>query len=663
MSSLFLPKRLVSWGISVFILIFLGQLIVFTMMDVIADLPNVALLSVAPERATTKIYDRNHYLLYSIYVDENRSNIPLTQMGQNIIGATIASEDRDFYRHDGWSMTGFARATMRILGGQNIQGGSTITQQLVKNRLLDRSKTLDRKLKELILAVAVERTYTKDQIMEMYLNNVSYGGVVYGIEQAAVTYFGKNAKNLSLAQAAYLASITSAPSIYAPFAGNLDRAINKQQEVLRQMLAQELITSQQYEVAINEELRFLPNVTQIKAPHFVMYVRDYLEKMYGEDTVAMGGLEVVTTLDLNLQQSAQIELQQQVYALKSLRVGNGAVLITNPKTGEILTMLGSINYWDDSNDGQTNVCLAQRQPGSSIKPLTYALAFLRGYSPEDKILDAPFKYVDPWSRQVYAPVNYDGEYRGMVSLRQALGSSYNIPAVKLLNELGTSNLIDLAEDMGITTWKERNRYGLSLTLGAGEVMMTDLATAYGVFANLGERVDLNPILEVRNKEAQTIYQNPCALLSDCVGRSQRVLPARIAYQVTDILKDNKARTPGFGSLSVINIAEQEVAVKTGTTNSLRDNWTVGYTTDRLVAVWVGNNDNSPMSRIASGVTGASPIWNKVMRLTLAKQDQVAHKFMVPDGIPVATASSQVRSLAESPRQSTATVSGALLSAL
>lgn len=595
---------------------------------VFEDLPTVEELTERPLAASSSIVDRNGTLLYSLYDDENRTIVPLNEISSYLIQATIAIEDQTFFTHQGFSPKGIARAIRANFQGESVQGGSTITQQLVKNRLLSNEKTYTRKLRELVLAVMVERAFPKDQILEMYLNTVAYGGSTYGIEAAAQRYFNKPANKLTLGESALIAGLPQAPSIYSPFGSNPELAKLRQQEVLRRMVEDGYITPEQAAAAEQEELVYNTDSTQILAPHFVMYVRQLLEEKYGEEMLTTGGLTVKTTLDLKLQNETQKIVSDEIQSLKRLRISNGAALVTNPKTGEILSMIGSVNYFDFANDGQVNVVLRPRQPGSSIKPLTYSLALERGMTVLSTIDDSPVSYVIPGSPP-YAPKNYDGKYHGRVTLKEALASSYNIPAVKLLAMVGINNVIDRAEAMGITTWKDRSRFGLSLTLGGGEVRMIDLATLYGVFANQGYRVDPNPILEVTTNSGEVLYRNECALDQKNCDREQ-VTDPKAAYLITNILMDNKARTPAFGPLSTLMIPNQEVAVKTGTTNSLRDNWTIGYTDNRVVAVWVGNNDNTPMSYVASGITGASPIWNKIMRTQL--DDKNPHKFTAPSGM-------------------------------
>ena len=592
------------------------------------DLPMPSDLLTKQQAVSTRIMDRHGQLLFNIYEDENRTLLPISQIPPIVKQATIAIEDQDFYHHFGFAPIGILRATLANLRGESIQGGSTITQQLVKNRLLSSERTLQRKVKELVVSLLVEGTFSKDEILEMYLNTVSYGGAAYGIEEAAQKYFGKSAQDLSLAEAALLAGLPQAPSVYSPFASNPELAKMRQWEVLRRMTEDKYISQAEADVASQEELKFKTNSIDIKAPHFVMYVKELLAEKYGEDLVEQGGLQVRTSLDLDLQEQSQAAVTEELKKLARLNVNNGAALVTNPKTGEILVMVGSKDYFDFAHDGQVNVTLRPRQPGSSIKPITYALALEKGKTVTSLIQDTPITYKVLGS-PAYSPKNYDGKYHGTVTLKQALASSYNIPAVKTLAELGINNMIDQAEEMGISTWQDRLRYGLSLTLGGGEVLMTDMAKAYGVFASGGYRTDLNPILEIKDARGEVIYQNDCyAENKNCP--STKVLDEKVAFLMSDILSSNPARSSAIGLYSVLNIKDQQVAVKTGTTNSMRDNWTIGYTSDRVVATWVGNNNNAPMSYVASGITGASPIWNKIMRLNLSEEDP--HRFASPSGL-------------------------------
>ena len=585
---------------------------------ILRDLPSVKLLAQNQPSLSTKIYDRHGELLYQIYKDENRSLIKLTDLPKHVVDSVLAAEDKNFYHHFGVDPTGILRATYKNfvnckLGFENCspEGGSTITQQLIKNTLLSPEKTLVRKLKELILAIQTEHVYSKDQILEMYLNQVGYGGTAYGIEEASRNYFGKSAKDLTLAETAMLAGLPISPTILSPFGTNPYLGKIRQQQVLENMVASGYILEDDKVKALNTPLVFHPQGISIRAPHFVMYVKDLLVKQYGESVVARGGLSVTTTLDLGIQDTLATSINEELDKLRNLHVQNGAGMVVNPQSGEILAMVGSRDFFDTQNDGQVNVVLQKRQPGSSIKPITYALALERGLSPSSTIDDSPICYRSP-AQPDYCPKNYDGRFHGTVTLRTALASSYNIPAVKLLNAYGLKDMIALAKRLGITTWEDPSRYGLSLTLGGGEITMLDLAGVYSVFANQGTKAPFKSILSVHGPTG-----------SDLAGRSQpadsavEVLSPTIAYQISSILSDSAARAPAFGTNSVLNLPGKNVAVKTGTTNSMRDNWTFGYTSDLLVATWVGNNDNTPMSAVASGITGASPIWAKTMTKLLA----------------------------------------------
>lgn len=593
------------------------------------DLPRPTQLTHSEQIVTTRILSRDGEVLFRIYEDENRTLVKLSDLPQHLIDATIAIEDQNFYYHHGFDLRGIIRAAIANSKNQTIaQGGSTITQQLVKNRLLNKEKTIKRKLRELIVSIWVEAEFTKDEILEMYLNQVPYGGSAYGVEEAAQQYFGKGAAELTLAESALLAGLPQAPSVYSPFGANPELAKNRQAEVLSRMVEDEFIDQATADLAYNDLLEFQHNVIDIKAPHFVFYIKKLLAEQYGEEVVNQGGLEVVTTLDLVVQTAAQEVVTQEIDKLARLRVSNGAALVTKPQTGEILAMIGSKDYFDFEHDGQVNVTVRPRQPGSSIKPLTYALALESGKNPSSIIDDSPITYHSAGSPP-YSPKNYDGKFHGKVTLREALASSYNVPAVKTLAEIGVSNMLDKAQELGIDTWQDRSRFGLSLTLGGGEIKMTDMAELYGTFANYGQTVELNPILEVKNYKGETLYRNTCVLDNQGCPQ-QQTLDRVVAYQISDILSDNQARTSAFGPRSVLHIPNQQVAVKTGTTNNLRDNWTIGYTTEHLVAVWVGNNDNTPMSYVASGITGASPIWNKITRLLLSQAEP--HLFPTPEGL-------------------------------
>lgn len=615
-----------------YLLIFLGFLLAIPLLVVpvwakteLDQLPDPTLLSNRDIPVSTKIYDRNGILLYQIYSGENRTLVDLNQLPKYVAEATIAIEDKNFYHHLGFDPQGIVRAAFANAAGAPTQGGSTLTQQLVKDVLLTPTKTISRKIKEVILAFWAERIYSKDQILTMYLNQVPYGGAAYGIDAAAQTYFGKSAKDLDLAQTALLAGLPSAPSVYSPFGTHPELAKERQQQVLEAMVNQNYITPAQADAAANEELKFNSQEISIKAPHFVMFVKDYLAQKYGLSAVERGGLEVTTSLDYPTYEAVAKMVADGVAAQAGLNVHNGAALVTDPATGEILAMVGSTDFFNLKNDGNVNVTLANRSPGSSIKPLNYALAFERGLiTPATVIDDTRTTFAAPGTTP-YTPQNYDNRFHGPVSARVALASSYNVPAVKVLQKNGVDNFIDFAQKLGITTWTDRSRFGLSLTLGGGEVKMTDMATAYSAFANGGNRVDLKPVLEVKDFRSNVLEDNR--------GNSNRtaVLSPQTAFLISSILSDNSARTPTFGPASPLIIPGHSVAVKTGTTEDKRDNWTIGYTPDLLAAVWVGNNDNSPMSPyLESGNTGAAAIWNPIMSYLLANKPDVG--FAVPEGI-------------------------------
>ena len=589
---------------------------------IIRDMPSPGELESRVPEVSTKIYDRNGNLLYKIYKDKNRTIIPLTQIPDSVKLATLAAEDAEFYSHPGFSLRGIFRAIVQDIKTGSVQGGSTITQQLVKNTLLSPEKTITRKIRELILSVEIETIYTKDQIFEMYLNEVSYGGTAYGIQEASESYFGKNVEDISLSEAALLAGLPKSPTTFSPFGSNPELAFERQREVLRLMVINKYISQSQASAAAAEKLHFVSRKTEIKAPHFVMYIRQLLVDKYGESVVEKGGLEVTTSLDLLIQEAAEQVVKTEVDKLDRLHVGNGAALVMNPQTGEILAMVGSKNYFDTENDGNVNVITSVRQPGSSIKVVNYAYALSNGFTPASIIDDSPITFYTPGTTP-YAPVNYDGQYRGQITLRSALAQSRNIPAVKILASYGVPKMIEEGRKMGITTWENPSDYGLSLTLGGGAVTALDLSKVYATLAGSGKRPDFMPILEVKNYKGQILEKNDPVVT--------QVIDERVAFLLTDILKDNGARAPEFGYNSYLAVKDHpEIAVKTGTSNDLRDNWTVGYNQNYLVLTWVGNNDNSPMSRVASGITGASPIWNKIMMAVLNGQPSIDWK--VPDGI-------------------------------
>lgn len=595
----------------------------YTSYQWLTALPNPQLLSRRDLQVTTKIFDRNGALLYEIYADQNRSPLTLEDIPSYVKDATIAMEDRDFYRHNGISLKGILRATWETLHNNQIQGGSTITQQLIKSALLSPEVKITRKIKEVILAFWAERIYTKNQILEMYLNQVPYGGTAWGVEAASQTYFGKSATKLNLNEAALLAGLPAAPTEYSPFGSHPEKALERQKEVLRRMTEDRYITKQQADEAVKTPLQFATPKVAIRAPHFVMYVKNILEQRYGEHLVERGGLQITTSLDINVQEKAEEILKNHIDSLASLRVGNGAALVTNPKTGEILAMVGSKNYFDLNSDGNVNVTTSLRQPGSSIKVVNYAAALENGFTAASILDDSPVAYQTPGSPS-YAPVNYDGKFHGPTPLRYALANSYNIPAVRTLAKIGIQTMIEKGKLMGITSWEDESRYGLSLTLGGGDVTMLDMAKVFGTLANAGKRVDLMPILEVSDYTGRTYEKNR-------PKNGIQAIKPETAWIMGNILSDNTARIAAFGPNSSLVLAGKTVSVKTGTTDSKRDNWTIGYTPSVVTTVWVGNNNNAPMDPyLTSGITGAAPIWHDIMtELLKSKSDEVMPK---PDSV-------------------------------
>lgn len=601
--------------LSVVIFVFLIFLIIFYLF-ILKDLPSPAGLQQDTQPQSTRIYDRNGILLYTIFADKNQTFVPLSSMPKNLQHATIAIEDKDFYKHGALDFRGIIRAAYSTVFKKQLQGGSTLTQQLVKTTLLTPDRTIQRKVKEIILSFATEIIYPKDKILEMYLNQVPYGGTSYGAETASITFFGKKVKDLTLAESAYLAGLPESPSRFSPFGTHPELAFNRQRTILNKMYEQKYITKNELDNALKEKLQFQKLSNKILAPHFVFYIKDLLVEKYGVEKVERGGLSVKTSLDLKLQDFVQQAVASEVASLKNFKVSNGAALVTNPATGEILAMVGSRDYFETTEtDGNVNVTLRPLQPGSSIKPINYAVGLIKGYTAATPFIDQAVCFPNPGS-SAYCPRNYDGRFSGVIQMREALGNSKNIPAVQMLKLNGLDAMIATASAMGISTFKNPDNYGLSLTLGGGEVYMIDMAKAFGVFANQGYRVDLHPILEITDTKNRVLekYSPPN---SPIFGK--KVIPSGVAFIISHILQDNSARSNAFGSNSLLRIGRQPISVKTGTTNDYRDNWTIGYTPDFVVVTWVGNNDHTPMGNIVSGVTGAAPIWNKIMTHLVEKK--------------------------------------------
>lgn len=577
---------------------------------------------------STVLYDRDGKTLYELYQDKNRIPIFIKDVPPYLKQATIAIEDKNFYTHEGFSTWGIIRSFLHILTTGRLSGGSTLTQQLVKNVLLTQERTLTRKIKEVVLAVAIEKRFTKDEILEMYLNESPYGGTFWGAQAAAKGYFDKDVKDLTLVESAIMAGLPQRPSYYNPLSGKQDAYKGRTQNVLRRMREDKYLTKDQEKKALDEldkiNFKNAPGVA-IEAPHFVFYVRELIAEKFGEK-ILDEGIKVKTTLSLDAQRAAQDVVKEEIGKLSSLDVSNGSSVVLDSHTGEILAMVGSYDY-NDEKFGRFNTATALRQPGSAVKPITYAVAFEQGYTPSTIVMDVPTEFPDQGGK-AYNPVNYDSKFRGPVQYRFALANSLNVPAVKVLATIGIRNFLQKAYDMGLTTFEPTpanlKRFGLSITLGGGETTLLDLTSAFSVFARGGTRVEPVAILEIRDHKDKLIYKAPDS-------KPREVLSPEVSFLVSHILSDNTARSDVFGASSLLRIPGKTAASKTGTTNDKRDNWMVTFTKDVTVGSWVGNNDNSPMNqKIASGVTGASPIANRIMRNMLKTySDGIMDK---PDGV-------------------------------
>jgi len=606
------------WG-KLFLKIFLGFIIFIALLFIwfSKDLPTPSKVKHLKQAASSQILDRNGNLLYAISGEKRRILLNSKDVPQNVKDATISLEDKNFYHHFGVNFSSIFRAVVNnILNRKSIQGGSTITQQLVKNTLLSPQRTFSRKIKEVILSIELEIFYSKEQILTMYLNEIGYGSNSYGIEAAARTYFGKTAKELTLAQAATLASIPQLPTYYSPYGAHTDKLFIRKNYALERMAALKYITKEEADKAKAEKITFIPKSENILAPHFVMYVREYLVDKYGEKMVEEGGLKVTTTLDPDKQRAAEQAVAAAVPKIKKSGGSNAALTAIDPKTGQVLAMVGSIDYFDVQNEGNVNVATSERQPGSAFKPVVYATGFQDKYNPAFILYDLKTDFGGG-----YSPDDYDGRNRGPVTVRQALAQSLNIPAVKMLGLVGINKVLDNAHKMGITSLNQPERYGLSLVLGGGEVKLVDLTTAYSVFANQGKLAPTTPILKIEDSSGK--------VLDEFKEDKKNVLDPQVAYQISSILIDNGARAPIFGSRSTLYFSDRQVAAKTGTTNNYRDAWTMGYTPSLAAGVWVGNNRNQPMDG-AAGAMVAAPIFHQFMETALANTPN--EQFSQPDGI-------------------------------
>lgn len=596
---------------------------------------------------STKIFDRTgKIVLYDIHGEKKRTVISFSDIPDSIKWATIAIEDKKFYEHSGFDIKGIIRSVIvDISRGGKAQGGSTITQQLIKNSILSREKTYTRKIKELILAWKLENKLSKDQILELYLNEIPYGSISYGIESAAQTFFGKEAKELSLSEVAMLAALPKAPSYYSPYGNHKDELASRTRFVIDEMAEIGKITAEEAAEAKKDDpvSRVLPRRESIIAPHFVMYVKEILTEKYGDRMVEQGGLKVITSLDLDKQKFAEEAVAAQVEDNeKKWKAGNASLVSLDPKTGQILAMVGSRDYFDEEHDGNVNVALRPRQPGSSFKPIVYAASFIKGFTPNTILFDVNTIFKTEIGED-YEPKNYDLKEHGPVTVRSALAGSLNIPAVKMIYLTGIKNVLDLADNLGYSTLKERSRFGLSLVLGGGEVKLLEHTAAFGVFATEGVKHEISPILKV---------EDPSGLvLEEWKDSSQEVLSPQVVRQISSILSDNDARTFIFGAQNYLILPDRAVAAKTGTTNDYHDAWTVGYTPELVTGVWVGNNDNAEMKKGADGSKIAAPIWNAYMRKALSNippssfnppDDVITGKFIL-DGVPYSTVSVKINS--------------------
>lgn len=589
------------------------------------DIPDLSTFDERRILQSTKIYDRTgEILLYDLHQDVRRTIVPYEDISRHLKNATVAIEDDTFFEHMGVRPLAILRAAWANLRGGDLlggQGGSTITQQVVKNAILEREKTLSRKVKEAILSLRLEQELTKEEILGHYLNESPYGGTIYGVEEASQSFFGKSAADVTIAEAAYLAALPQSPTRYSPYGNNRDALDARQQYVLERMRVNNFITEEEYEVARNEKVEFLPQaVSGIRAPHFVFYVREQLVQKFGEEALAERGFRVITTLDYELQEEAErIVAERAAFNAETYNASNAGLVAIDPKEGDVLVMVGSRNYFDEEIDGNFNVTLAARQPGSSIKPIVYASAFTKGYTPETVVYDVRTQFspkCEPWDLSsespCYSPNNYNGQFKGPISLRNALAQSLNIPAVKVLYLTGLRDAIKLAGDMGISTLNDPDRLGLTLVLGGGEVKLLEHTGAYGVFANEGVRAERRSILRIEDSQGNVIEETPV--------ETERVLDRDVALRITDILADNVARTPLWGANSLIHFPNRDVAAKSGSTNDLRDAWIMGYTPNIAVGAWVGNNDNSRMGGGLSGLI-TTPMWREFMDVVLEKIDE------------------------------------------
>lgn len=635
-------KKIFLWIVFLFLLfLFLGIIAIGgALLWFSKDLPDSGKLMERNLPLATKIYDRSgENLLYEIHGDQNRTFIPIEEIPIYAIHATVAMEDRTFFQHKGFSLWGIFRGVIvnRLRGGR-VQGGSTITQQFIKNAILTNERTVQRKIKELILAWRIEKKFSKNEILQLYFNEIPYGSNAYGIEAASNFYFGKSAREINIAESAILAALPKAPTYYSPYGSHKDKLIIRQQYILKLMKEQEYIDEQEYENALNKELVFAKKYENIKAPHFVMYIKEFLTEKYGERMVEQGGLKVITTLDLYKHEKAEEAIAEFAEKNeKDYNAKNASLVAIDAKTGQILSMVGSRDYFDLENDGNVNVAIRLRQPGSSLKPFVYALSFETGYTPNTILYDVKTNF-GVYGAKKYSPNNYNNKFLGPVTIRKSLAGSLNIPAVKALYLTGIDKVINRTKKFGYTTLDDKDRFGLSLVLGGGEVKLLEHTGAYAAFARDGIFHPITGILRIEDSKGK--------LIEEYKKKEERVISAQAARLLNNILSDNNARAYAFGQNNLLNLGDRPVCAKTGTTNDYKDAWTMGYTPSLVVGVWGGNNSGEEMKRGAGGSKVAAPIWHKFMESVLGKagDGEPVEQFIKPDNIktdkPVLTGKTQ-----------------------
>lgn len=582
---------------------------------------------------STEILDKTgKTILYDVYTDQDRKFTPLNEVSDYLKKATIAIEDKEFYSHKGFDPMAALRIAKNVVFKQRLIGGSTLTQQLVKMLLLTNERKLSRKIREFVLAIRIEKTFSKDEILQMYLNEAPYGGTAVGVASAAQIYFGKTPSELTLTESVLLAGLPQSPSRYSPYASSGNKAYLPRAKEVSRRLREDGVITKEMETQVNAELDVIQfkgmASNKIKAPHFVMYIKQQLEEMYGASVLETGGLKVTTSLDWDLQQKAELAVKEEIDKVsKQLNITNGASVILDSTTGEILSMVGSKDFFDKSIDGEVNVTTRLRQPGSSIKPLVFATAFTKNYTPATVLADIVTEFPGKDDKTPYIPKNYDGKEHGLLHLRDALGSSINIPAVKLTALVGVDKVLSQGYKMGIAslepTKETVSRVGLSMALGGAEVKLLEMTAAYSAFANGGLKVSPVSILKIEDGGGRKIYESKPV-------KQERVLDEKVAFLINSVLSDNNARLLTFGVNSYLNMGNKAVAVKTGTTNDLRDNWTIGWSPNVIVGVWVGNNNNDKMKNVASGVSGAAPIWRR--QITEAMKLKNETPFKQPSGV-------------------------------